>query len=102
MKGLMIQQVDIHEIEALFRSIVREELQLLSASTISPVGRDPTPNVFLNKEQAAKVLGISIPTFSLMLKEGSIKRHKIGNRFKFKENELLDAVAMKKNRTYNN
>ncbi len=98
----MIQQVDIHEIEALFRSIVREELQLLSTSTISPVGRDPTPNVFLNKKQAAKVLGISIPTFSLMIKDGSIKGHEIGNRYKFKENELLDAVAMKRNMNYKN
>ncbi|MEI6265832.1 MAG: helix-turn-helix domain-containing protein [Sphingobacteriia bacterium] len=98
MTGLMIQQVNVQEIEALFRSIVREELQLLSTSVISPIGRDPTPTVFLNKEQAAKVLGISIPTFSLMIKEGSIKGYKIGNRYKFKENELLDAVALKRNK----
>ena len=95
MKGILLQQTDIQELEALIRGIIREELTAHHKSTdhvaVAPQAQEP----FLNKMEASQLLGVSLPTFSKMLHDGYVKSYQIGRRRKFKRSELLVSVRSK-------
>ena len=95
MKGIIIQQTDIHEIEVLLRSIVREELARLQTVAITtPDAKNKSDEPFLTRKEAAQLLKISPPTFTKILREGFIKAYRIGNRIKFKQSDLLSSVSI--------
>jgi excisionase family DNA binding protein len=95
MKGIILQQTDLQELEAMIRNIIREEL---SASKISTVKTEDAPGYqepFLSKMDASQLLGVSLPTFSKMLHDGHVKSYQIGRRRKFKRSELIASVRSK-------
>jgi excisionase family DNA binding protein len=95
MKGIILQQTDIQELEALIRGIIREEL---AAHDKTVDNTEPAPQAeepFLNKMEASQLLGVSLPTFSKLLHDGCVKSYQIGRRRKFKRSELLASVRSK-------
>lgn len=92
MKGILLQQTDIHELETLIRGIIREELAILNKTLDNTNQNSQIEEPFLNKMEASRLLGVSLPTFSKLLHEGYIKCYQIGRRRKFKSSELLASV----------
>jgi excisionase family DNA binding protein len=92
MKGILLQQTDIQELESLIRCIIREELSILNKTSNNTNSNSQIEEPLLNKMEASRLLGISLPTFSKLLHEGDIKCYKIGRRRKFKSSELLASV----------
>jgi len=95
MKGIILQQTDIQELEALIRGIIREELYAHNKETADAAPALQTEEPFLNKMEASHLLGVSLPTFSKMLHDGLIKSYRVGRREKFKKSELLTSVRSK-------
>lgn len=95
MKGILLQQTDMQELETLIRGIIREELAAhnKTVDTAEPGSQAEEP--FLNKMEASQLLGVSLPTFSKLLHDGCVKSYQIGRRRKFKRSELLASVRSK-------
>ena len=96
MKGILLQQTDMMELETLIRSIIREELSALGKTSDNSQATSQVEEPFLNKMEASQLLGVSLPTFSKLLHDGSVKSYQIGRRRKFKRSELLASVCSKK------
>lgn len=95
MNGIIIQQISLNELELLVRNAVREELQSTTppSNILKPPGiQDET---LLSKSEAAKILRVSLPTFTKMIKDGQVKPYKVGRRFKFKKNQILSSLNSK-------
>lgn len=95
MKGILLQQTDMQELETLIRSIIREELSALNKISNNSEATSQLEEPFLNKMEASQLLGISLPTFSKLLHDGCVKSYQIGRRRKFKRSELLASVRSK-------
>lgn len=95
MNGIIIQQVTLSELESLIRNVVREEMlpSVSSSNILKPP--DIQEEILLSKCEAAKILRISLPTFSKMVKDGQVKPYKVGRRFKFKKNQILSSLNSK-------
>lgn len=46
----------------------------------------------LNRKEVASMLNISLPTVHSWLRSGILKAYRIGNRIRFKEQEVLEAL----------
>jgi len=95
MNGIIIQQITLSEFELLIRKIVQEEFSTLKFTATDFKPPDLPDDLLLSKCEAAKLLRISLPTFSKMLKEGKIKPLIIGRRFKFKKSQILLSCNLK-------
>jgi excisionase family DNA binding protein len=95
MKGILLQQTDIQELETMIRGIIREELSALNKISDNSEATSQVEEPFLNKMEASQLLGVSLPTFSKLLHDGCVKSYQIGRRRKFKRSELLAAVRSK-------
>lgn len=96
MKGIFLQQTDIHEFESMIRSVIREEFALLSKDVENTNVISKIEEPFINKIEASQLLGVSLPTFSKLIHEACLKSYMIGKRRKFKRSELLAFVQSKK------
>ena len=95
MTGIIIQQISLNELESAIRRIIQEEL--VSNNFTKPILNPPeiSDNTLLSKREAANLLRVSLPTFSKMIKEGKIKSYRVGQRLKFKKNQILLAINIK-------
>jgi len=95
MTGIFIQQITLIELESSIRKIVQEELLSLSISTDISKLPDSLDDTLLSKNEAAKLLRVSLPTFTKMIKEGRVRPYRIGKRFKFKKDQILSSINSK-------
>lgn len=95
MNGVIIQQINLSDLELSIRSIIREELSSINLSKNILKPPEPLDDPLLSKGEAAKLLTVSLPTFSKMIKDGRIKPYKVGRRFKFKKNQILSSLNTK-------
>ncbi len=75
------------ELRREIRNDFREELQEL-AKTFTP--KEPT--VWITRQEAAELIGVSLVTIHNWTKEGVINAHKIGTRIRFKRSEIEDIL----------
>lgn len=92
MNGIIIQQINLSDLESSIRNIIREEILAIDFSKDILKPPEPLDDPLLSKGQAAQLLRVSLPTFSKMVKEGSIKPFKVGRRFKYKKNQILSSL----------
>jgi excisionase family DNA binding protein len=53
----------------------------------------PAPEQFLTRKEAAKILGISLPTLRSLSLTGKLKQYKLGNKIiRYKAHELGSAL----------
>ncbi|NCI45042.1 excisionase family DNA-binding protein [Sediminibacterium soli] len=95
MKGILLQQTDMQELETLIRGIIREEFSALTKTSDNSEANSQVEEPFLNKMEASQLLGVSLPTFSKLLHDGCVKSYQIGRRRKFKRSELLASIRSK-------
>lgn len=95
MNGIIIQQITLHELESSIRRILREEFSTTAFTNNVLKKPDPLEDILLSKCESAKLLRVSLPTFTKMVKDGQVKPFKIGKRFKFKKNQILSSLNSK-------
>ena len=93
MSGIIIHQITLLELESAIRKIVREELASVNLSPTVLKPPESLDDILLSKCEAAKLLRLSLPTFSKMIKEGQVRPLKIGKRFKFSKNQILSLIT---------
>lgn len=68
-----------------------------------PPATDPAPEELLTRDQAAQLLGITLPTLRDYTRRGYVTGYLIGTRVRYKRNEVLDSLqrirAAKNDRT---
>lgn len=95
MNGIIIQQINLSDLESSIRNIIREELSAVAFSKNILKPPESFDDPLLSKGEAAKLLRVSLPTFSKMIKDGRIKPYKVGRRLKFKKNQILSSLNIK-------
>lgn len=95
MNGIIIQQVNLNDLESSIRKIIREEISSTNFTKNILKPPEPLDDILLSKGESAKLLRISLPTFTKMVKDGKIRPYKIGKRFKFKKNQILSSLNSK-------
>ena len=93
----------MHFTEDRFRNEVKEIVSQAINEAIKEIDIPAAPE-YLTREEAAKLLKISLPTLSKLTKEGHIPGYKIGRHIRYKSQELdmaLQEIAtLKYKRTY--
>lgn len=92
MKGLIIQQIHVQELQELLRTTVKEELSKFQFK----VTEAPASEQFelFSKKEAASFLKISLPTLSRLVKSGEIKAFRLGkNRYRFRKSDLQHSLT---------
>jgi len=75
------------------------KLQYILEAHISATASAGKPTQFLSRKEAAKLLGISLPTLSEWTKTGLVKGYRIARRVRYVRAEVES--SMKAIRTYN-
>ena len=94
MTGIIIQQITLSELELAIRRVVHEELVAnnISKDIFQPPENSDTS--LLSKKEAANLLRVSLPTFTKMIKEGKVKSCRVGQRLRFKKNQILSIINL--------
>lgn len=83
-KSILIQSVSIEEFSETLRTLIREELSLLTPKE--------STSKFLTRQEAANLLKISLPTLNEYTRSGIIKGSRIGTRVLYAEADVDEAV----------
>ncbi len=85
-------QLSEEELKGIIREVIREELQIIQMSGgISRNGVIP----LLTKVEAAKILGISLPTLDQLIKSNQLKVFRIGRHVKLKNIDIEEYLNKK-------
>lgn len=80
-----------------FRTLISDEVQsaLNRAQPATPALQLPAPTLpeLITRKEAAKFLGISLPTLHKYTQDGIIPAYKIGAHVRYKADELKTALA---------
>lgn len=88
-EGLILTSISEESIREIISTAIVESLKNVLAN--NPVSQEQS--VLLNRNEAAKLLGVSLPTLSKWTKEGRIPAHRIASRVRYKRAELIDSLA---------
>jgi len=62
-------------------------------SSLLQTAQTPSPETeLITRKQVAKLLGVSLPTINSYTKTGKIKGYRIGNRIRYKRNEIENSL----------
>lgn len=78
--------IPLHELVGEITKAVRTELE---ARASAPV---PQADELLSRKDAAKVLGITLPTLRHYTRKGLVKGYRIGARVRYKRSEVIGAL----------
>ena len=75
-------------LKSLLSEIIKEELSKLISASQKPLnGKE-----FLTRQETAEILGISLPTLHNRIKDGFIVPRRVGNRVRFKWEDIQKAM----------
>ncbi|HEY0667634.1 MAG TPA: helix-turn-helix domain-containing protein [Sphingobacteriaceae bacterium] len=80
------------EFKELLKSIITEAVKEEIDRILERPNRPIPPKEFLTRQETAKILGISLPTLHLRVKEGFIAPRRVGSRVLFKWEDLQSAM----------
>lgn len=89
MQSHLLLGINKDEFEDTIRRIIREELDKQPEKP--PVSATEFPEL-LTKKQAAKLLGLSLPSISLYVKMGHIPACVVGKRLRFNKKQLIENI----------
>ncbi|MBI3141467.1 MAG: helix-turn-helix domain-containing protein [Bacteroidetes bacterium] len=95
MNALLIQPVTVDELKQLLTTAVRQELE-----AYWPNEAEPAEPRYMTRDEAAKLLGVSLVTIDKWSNEGTLQKFRIGGRIRFKTAELHKALGQVKNLKY--
>ncbi|WP_312323434.1 helix-turn-helix domain-containing protein [Soonwooa sp.] len=89
------------EVNGLDITALAEKLDTLTnvlTGQTAPEPSTPENNNLITRRETAKILGVTLPTVIDWEKKGIITGYRIGNRIRYKEAEILEAVTNNKTR----
>jgi excisionase family DNA binding protein len=69
-----------------------ERVEKLENSTTNPAISVEITEILLSRNEVAEILKISLPTLHDWTKKGLIKSYRIGNRIRFKKEDVFNAL----------
>ena len=87
MENLILSTIPIPELQALITNSVNAAVQKATEHLQAKENVE-----FLNRKQAAALLGISIVTLSEWTLQGKIKGYRIGSRIRYKRHEIEQSL----------
>ncbi|HVI43495.1 MAG TPA: helix-turn-helix domain-containing protein [Chitinophaga sp.] len=88
MENVLLSAIPVEELKGMIAEAVNNEL----TKHLNPVNPQPTGNELLTRKEAAKILGISLPTLLDFTKSGKITGYRIGTRVRYKRSELEQSL----------
>ena len=86
---IILTALDLSEFKDLIREVLLENI----SNPIYPFGGNKIPDEnLISRKEAAKFLGISLPTLSEIVKRNEIPAYKIRSRILFKKSEVLSSL----------
>ncbi|MFC2099093.1 helix-turn-helix domain-containing protein [Bacteroidota bacterium] len=84
MESIFLQSVSVSELKELISETIQEQIGQI---------QKPQPKTeLLTRKEAAEILGISLPTLHYWTKDGKVPAYRIGNRVRYKRNEVLSSL----------
>ncbi|MFL0171103.1 helix-turn-helix domain-containing protein [Tenacibaculum maritimum] len=88
LKITQIQGIDATELLTQFQNLHAELIALKQGTNKVDTNKDK----LLTRKQTAEILSVSLPTIWSWGKKGIIKAYRIGNKIRFKESEVMEAL----------
>lgn len=85
MEQVILTPVPVNELAGEIARAVRSELD----ANASP---QPQPEELLTRQQAAELVGVTLPTLRAYTRQGHLTAYRIGTRVRYKRNELVDGL----------
>lgn len=87
-KNIITTQIQGISAETLLKEFddLRSQIKTLQSQPTSPVER------LITRDETAKLLGVSLVTLHSWIKSGILVAYRIGNKVRFKENEVYDSL----------
>jgi excisionase family DNA binding protein len=88
MAAIILNGLSVSDFREIITEAVREEIK-----TSLPQPEKEAPNEkYLTRKETAGILRVSLPTLNDWTKTGKIKGYRIGNRVRYKRNEVSEAL----------
>lgn len=95
MQQITITQITPQELEVLIENVLRKILNLKDQEPKSKAEPE-----FITRKEAAKILGITLPTLSDWTKRGIVKGYRIASRVRFKKDEIQNSIIQMQTMNY--
>ena len=89
MEGLVLTTID--QLREIITESVRTEFARQN-QTVAPEQEPETKQDLITRKEAAKLLGISLPTLNEWTKTGLVVGYRISTRVRYKQSELINGV----------
>lgn len=84
MESIILQSVSVSELKELISETIQEQIGQI---------QKPLPKTeLLTRKEAAEILGVSLPTLHYWTKDGEVPAYRIGNRVRYKRDEVLSSL----------
>jgi excisionase family DNA binding protein len=83
--------MDRNDLKEVIESILKQFVKDIASPANEPVE-------FLTRKEAAKILGVSLPTLHEWTKSGKVPGHRIGTRVRYKKSEIENSLLKIKTR----
>lgn len=85
---ILLSPINLPDLVGEITRAVRAELAAMPA----PVQRVEAPEELLGRDQAAQLLGITLPTLRLYTHKGMVNGYRIGSRVRYKRSEVIASL----------
>jgi excisionase family DNA binding protein len=84
------------EIQGIQASVLLAYLEAFEVriSAIQDAFKPEPETVLITRQQVADYIGVSLPTLHAWTKNGTLKAYRIGNKVRYKKNEILEALQV--------
>ncbi len=89
MTHVVLTSIPVDDLKDLIAEAVNQEL----AKHLPPANQSPCSNELLTRREAARLLGISLPTLLDYTKQGKITGYRLGTRVRYKRSELEQSLT---------
>lgn len=92
MQDLVLTSIPLETIEQRFSNVVEQKFQTLLV-TLQQQQTDKRPTEYLSRKEAAKLLGVSLPTLNEWTKTGLVQGYRIASRVRYKRTEIETSLS---------
>ena len=87
MEQILFTQVPIADLQGYIAQTIKEQFDAIrKAETV------PDPDELLTRKEAARYLGLSLPTLHEYTQRGIVTAYRLGSRVRYRRGELLNAL----------
>lgn len=77
-------------------SLLKEIERIVDKALCNRIEKSPESELYITRQQVAEIFGVSLPTVHTWSNIGILKAYKIGNKTRYKKDEVLEACKPQK------